>query len=242
MVKTKWRNNLIKMSNLKKAEEDSLPGFSPQEEKRLERSFGELSNIAGNIFSLQKQAKSIYISSCFRGEGKSTAAKRFAFGLSQQSQNKVLLIDTCKGAFPTLSKTLELEEELGFMDVIFSGTQPEEVIRETKYSRLHFIPFGTITNQKITLNQKGMIGKTLGKLLNSYDYVIIDGNSILGSSDVSLIADSFDAIAIVVKCEKTKWEVLQMAANKIETSGGNLLGVILNARKYYIPRFLYGKM
>jgi len=73
-------------------------------------------------------------------------------------------------------------------------------------------------------------------------FVIVDGSSVLGSSDVSLIADSFDAVAIVVQCEKTKWEVLQMTAKKIETSGGNLLGVILNSRKYYIPKFLYGKI
>ncbi len=230
------------MSILNEAREESLPAFSLQDEKRLDNNFGELSNIAGNIFSSEKQTRTIYMTSCFGGEGKTTATQNFAFGLSQQNHNKVLLIDACKGSCPTLSKILGLEQEPGFIDLILSGLKPEDVIRKTKYSRMDIMPFGTILDEKITLRDKKIIAEILIKVQDNYDYVIVDGSSVLGSSDVSLLADRFDSVAIVVKCEKTKWEVLQMAASKIETSGGNLLGVILNERKYYIPKFLYGKI
>lgn len=230
------------MNTIGENSEDLSIGFSKQEEKRLHKNFGELSNIAGNIFRLNKKNKSIYFTSCFRGEGKTTAAKNCAYGLSQNAHNKVLLIDGYKGSYPTLSQTLGLEQEPGFMDILFLNTKVEDTIKKTKYDRLDIIPFGTIKNKKLTLNNKNAIKESLKKVKASYDSIIVDGDSIFGSSEVEIISDCFDSISIVVECERTKWEVLQIVKNQIETSGGNLLGVVLNSRKYYIPKFLYGKI
>ena len=50
----------------------------------------------------------------------------------------------------------------------------------------------------------------------------------------------FDAAFIVIVCEKTRWEVVQIAEDKIKKSGGpTAIGIIFNRRKYYIPRFVY---
>jgi hypothetical protein len=50
----------------------------------------------------------------------------------------------------------------------------------------------------------------------------------------------FDAVLIVIECEKTRWEVLEVAEDKIKKSGGSsAIGVVCNRRKYYIPSTVY---
>jgi hypothetical protein len=46
----------------------------------------------------------------------------------------------------------------------------------------------------------------------------------------------------VAECEKTKWEILDLAKAKITNVNGKILGVVLNKRQYYIPAGLYGKI
>jgi len=217
-------------------------GFSQTDEKQMLNNFRELSNVAGNIFSLSNETRSVYFTSCFRGEGKTTAVKNCGYALSQHAHNRVLLVDAYNGNSPGLSKTTGLEGEKGFTDVVFNGMPIEKTIQKTRHNRLDIIPYGTIRNEKFTLGLKDKIKNSLICLNDRYDYVIIDGDSIHGSSEVELISSCFNSIIIVLECERTKWEVLQMAKTKIGVSGGNLLGVVLNKRKYYIPNFLYGKI
>jgi Mrp family chromosome partitioning ATPase len=82
----------------------------------------------------------------------------------------------------------------------------------------------------------------LKSLMARFDYVVFDGDSLLTSSNASMIVKHFDGVVLVVECERTKWEVLRLAREKVQNVGGNVLGVVLNKRRYYIPRGLYGKI
>ena len=44
---------------------------------------------------------------------------------------------------------------------------------------------------------------------------------------------------IFVEAEKTRWQVALAAKEKIIKHGGNILGIVFNRRRYYIPRFIY---
>ena len=56
------------------------------------------------------------------------------------------------------------------------------------------------------------------------------------------ITSSPDGVVIAVECGATKWQVVDLARGKIEQVGGKVLGVILNKRKYNVPRMLYGRV
>jgi Mrp family chromosome partitioning ATPase len=47
---------------------------------------------------------------------------------------------------------------------------------------------------------------------------------------------------VTLECEKTKWEVAQMTVEKIMNAGGSVTGIILNRRKFYVPRAVYNKI
>jgi Mrp family chromosome partitioning ATPase len=86
------------------------------------------------------------------------------------------------------------------------------------------------------------LAKALAGWKEKFDYVVFDGDSAMASSEAVILAKQFDGVVFVVECEKTKWEVLELAKEKITNVGGNILGVVLNRRRFYIPRGLYGKI
>jgi protein-tyrosine kinase len=49
-------------------------------------------------------------------------------------------------------------------------------------------------------------------------------------------------VVLVVEAEKTKWPVIQDVKEKLISHGGNILGIVFNKRRYYIPRWLYNRI
>jgi Mrp family chromosome partitioning ATPase len=44
---------------------------------------------------------------------------------------------------------------------------------------------------------------------------------------------------MVVEAERTRSPIVDQARRSIESNGGRMLGVVLNKRRFHIPRFLY---
>jgi Mrp family chromosome partitioning ATPase len=51
-----------------------------------------------------------------------------------------------------------------------------------------------------------------------------------------------DGVVLVVHAEKTRWEVAQRVKEHLEMANTNILGVLLNKKKYVIPKFIYNRM
>lgn len=59
-------------------------------------------------------------------------------------------------------------------------------------------------------------------------------------SPVSMVAAScMDGVVLVVEANKTRRQVAQYVARRLEESGGTLLGVVLNRTLNFIPEWLY---
>ena len=222
-------------------DEQSLPvdGTSPPRlsqafEQRLLGNTRELTMVEANLLSENKEMQVVYVSSCFSGEGKTTAALELAYGLAVQGGRKVLLVDWSDGIMPVsdffssatsvfTGVSEGLDDAAGRVHTAYRGLDVLVLSMEARdCSRLH----------------KDEIRSRLSLMCEHYDYIVIDGQSVLGSS-FAMYADIFDGIILVVEAEKTKWEVVQLAIDKLQSMGGRVIGTILNKRKYYLPRFLY---
>ena len=64
----------------------------------------------------------------------------------------------------------------------------------------------------------------------------------LGRLKISDQAAGEDGVVLVVESEKTRWEVAESARKWIKSGNGNVLGVVLNKRKYHIPNWLYRRL
>ena len=222
----------------KLAKPQYLPRLSKKAEKQLSSNFKELSMIDGNIVGLKKDAKTIYVTSCFDEEGKTISAINIAYGLSVYAGRNVLIVDGNLRA-PQIHRLFNVDIYPGLLDVLYSNIRLEEVIVPTEYNNLTIMTGGSTTTEKPVTYNEDALKTLLGQTSEKFDYVIFDGNSVFSSSEVVSFAKHFDAVILVVECEKTKWEVLQMASEKIQAAGGTAIGVVLNKREYYIPDSIY---
>jgi Mrp family chromosome partitioning ATPase len=53
------------------------------------------------------------------------------------------------------------------------------------------------------------------------------------------IAALMDGVVLVVEAEKTRWEVANKVREALVQADANVLGVILNKRRFHIPEWLY---
>ncbi|MCF6290812.1 MAG: CpsD/CapB family tyrosine-protein kinase [Desulfobacterales bacterium] len=211
-------------------------------ETRLIRNLKEVSLFEGNILDVDKDIKTIYVTSCLNGEGKTTAALNIAYSLAKNSNTRILLVDGNSDA-PRLHKLFGAAAAPGLCDTMRSEDFNSDILKQTEYGNLFIITHGGKTAGKhSSAETEKMIKALLDKLRDQFDYIIFDGLSLLSSSEPAILANSFDGIVMVVESERTKWEVAQLGIEKLIKLKGNMLGVVLNKRKYYIPRFLYGKV
>ena len=215
--------------------EHLLPRLNVAIEKQLAKNVRELSIIEGNLADEQSLIQSIYISSCFRGEGRTTGAVNTAFGLAVYGGRKVLLIDANYHS-PQVHRFFQTDYSPGAQDVLQLRSTFLQSIQPTCYNGLFILPSnGEQSNPNIDSLEDFM---TICK--NNFDYIIIDGQPIMSSSNFAQFSKRIvDRVVLVVECEKTKWEVVQLAQKKLQNAGVTHMGVILNKRKYYIPRYIY---
>ena len=78
--------------------------------------------------------------------------------------------------------------------------------------------------------------------LKSYDTVIIDAPPIVLSPETPPLAPFVDGVVLVVHSGRTKRETIDRSIKQIRQFQGRVLGVVLNRKRYYIPRFIYRRL
>jgi Mrp family chromosome partitioning ATPase len=76
----------------------------------------------------------------------------------------------------------------------------------------------------------------------SFDYLILDAPPVTIFSETQVISSKVDGVILILESGKTRRQVAQKAKKEIEAAGGNFLGVVLNKRKFYIPKWLYKRL
>jgi len=79
-------------------------------------------------------------------------------------------------------------------------------------------------------------------LRKQFDLVLIDSPSFETSPDGIAIARRVDGVVIVLEAEKTRWPVAERLIKQILLNGGNILGIVFNKRRHYIPEFIYRRI
>jgi Mrp family chromosome partitioning ATPase len=153
-------------------------------------------------------------------------------------EKSVLLIDLDRSR-PDLHVYGRLKSETNVNEVVSTGDSIEEATYQVEESPLHVMP----------LFQRTMITpRSLDSVKNSgfweplkakFDLIIVDSPPATMFPDGPAIVSQVDGVILVVEAEKTRWQVALRVKEKIVKSGGTILGVVFNKRRYYIPQFVY---
>jgi Mrp family chromosome partitioning ATPase len=174
----------------------------------------------------QKDPHAILVTSAQDDEGKTTCATNLALALAESGRLGVLLVEAnlrrpklsaIFGLHPARSLRAQLTAHREQIDAPWLTT-------ELRPSGLHVLAVAADD-----ASDEGLHGPTFSASLArwrcAFDYVVIDGPSILESCDASIIHDSVDAVVMVVRSGISRNRTVKRALEQI--SADMVAGIVL---------------
>lgn len=175
--------------------------------------------------SIDKQIKTLVITSAEPGEGKSTVSGNLSFALAQ-SGKKVVLID-CDLRKPSIHKKFKISNLTGLTNYLIHKNDLDKVIQNIEKN------FDLITSGPIPPNPAEVVGSKsmedlIKKLEENYDYIILDTPPVRAVTDAAILAGKADGTVLVIKADQTKKASLVQGYKELQKVKANVLGTVLN--------------
>lgn len=205
----------------------------------------EYEKLRSNILSVnpEKSIKTIMVLSSVNGEGSTTVASNLARNFAKDKSLNILLaeINMKKSALDEIFN-IQSSKGTGFNDLVYDNADIDTVLKKTDIPNLSIIANNAVNDNNDKVCDIDRVSSSIKKLEERFDYMIFDSAPVSSSPDVHLLASRMDGVILVVHAEKTRWEVVQNAKQHLEKTGTNIIGVVLNRRKYIIPQFIYKRL
>jgi capsular exopolysaccharide synthesis family protein len=167
----------------------------------------------------------IILTSAGPGEGKSTTIANLAVTLAN-SGKKVILLD-CDLRKPTQHKIFGRKNR-GLTNVLVENLPITDFLQDTDIANLRLMTSGPIPpNPSELLGSQGM-QVVLDELKNVSDYLLIDTPPVVAVTDVCVLAQKADGVALVLDASTIKPEMAQKAKELLLKANARILGVVLN--------------
>lgn len=168
----------------------------------------------------------LMVTSCGKGEGKSTTAMALAINFAQLGK-KVLLIDADMRS-PSIHKMLKVSNEMGLSNFL-SGTQHSDVLAyQTGIPNLSVMLAGPTPPDPVEL----LMGAKFMLLLDKahelgYEHVIVDGPPLLGIADSIVLGNQIQYIVFAVKAGSTRRSSIKDSLRRLRNAGLLPMGMVL---------------
>jgi polysaccharide biosynthesis transport protein len=195
---------------------------------------------------LERDVKSIVVTSSTPQEGKTTSVVNLAITLAQGG-SRVLLIEGDLRK-PMVSRIFGIDHSPGLTDVllgnyewrkvtrtisdIMTGTMSmEEILATPGIENLHIIASGTIPPNPAEIVYSKALDGFMQQVRAEYDYVLIDAPPLLAATDAALLAAKADAVVMVYRVGKIPRGILKRAKTQLDNVKAKVIGVILNGMR-----------
>lgn len=176
------------------------------------------------------------------GSGVTTTAVNFATTLTKESIAKVLLVDVNLRT-PGLHDAFGIDPNAGLSDILMNSCRMQTEIKEVGPGKLHVLTCGgSRLFGPHGLFESDEFDQFLKIAREQFRYVILDAPPVPVFSEFRILCRKADGVILVIEAGKTRRKVALRAKKEIEDAGGNLLGVVLNRRKFYIPKWIYDRI
>lgn len=180
------------------------------------------------LFPVEGEApRSILVTSCQPGEGKSFVAANLAVSIAMNVNKHVLLLD-CDLRKPDLHHIFGLRDETGLSDYLAENNSLASLLQRTDVERLTLLPGGPVPVNPSELMSSERMAEMLDEVERRYSdrLIVIDSPPPGLAAETSYLARQVDGILLVVKYGKTPREDV---ADLMEMVGSEkILGVVIN--------------
>ena len=189
----------------------------------------------------KESIKTIMFTSAAHGNGSSFTAVSFATTLAKDSRLNVALLDANLRS-PKLHEIFKIEPKQGLSDILNQDEPGNYCFKKLGPKGLYLIPCGEKNSDPMSLFESIRFEKALKIMREKFHYVILDSPPVNSYGESTVIASKVDGVIMVLESDKTRQQVAIRAKEEMEKAGANVLGVILNKRKHYIPEWIYTRL
>jgi protein-tyrosine kinase len=220
---------------------DTLSQAAPPALHRLDDPLAlkEYERLATTIRHAQAEssAKTLMVTASAHGEGTTTVAANLALTLASRENLTLLLVES-NFRRPALSRLFHTDAAAGLTELILKSADWESVVKETAQPNLCLITAGRPPSHPTQLFELGRFEELLEEFRNEFDLTLFDAPPLLPYAEALGLATKVDRVLLVAQAERTRGDSLAQSKEELEKIGAKILGVVLNRKKSFGPRWL----
>jgi capsular exopolysaccharide synthesis family protein len=177
--------------------------------------------------------RTILVSSCRAGEGKTTVSVNLAMSLAKLG-SRVLLVDADLRR-PAVHLALDLPSGPGLVNYLSQDVDWKRLLQVGVVDGLDVLRSGGATTHAADLLASRSVGLLLREAETVYDYVIVDAPALfINAPDATLLSREVDGVVVVVRSGSTPRTLVDRIPQEIP----NLMGLVVNdLQKNSMPDF-----
>jgi tyrosine-protein kinase len=188
-------------------------------------------------FNVDRELRSLLVTSAFPGDGKTTIALRLAIAEATSRSSRVVLVEADL-RHPTLARRLGIEPTPGLAEVVSRNVTLEEAIRplavsgrsngSAPESGLHIVFGGAIPPNPAELIESESMSRVLSALVERFDLVLVDAPPVSVVPDAIPLMRQVSGVVVVGRIGKTTREAARHLSAPLAKLQAPTLGVVVN--------------
>jgi tyrosine-protein kinase Etk/Wzc len=189
---------------------------------------------------LDRELKTIMVTSPTPGDGKTTIAANLSIELAAQEQ-RVLVVDA-DFRIPALHKIFNLPDSPGISNVLSEGRAYQTVIQKIEgVDNLDVMTVGPLPPNSSELLGSSRMRQLIEELKVEYTRIILDVPPVLATTDALDLAGSLDGVLLVLKMGETDKRAIKRMMDIFHNTRIRILGGVLNGVDARQGRFRYSQ-
>ncbi len=186
----------------------------------------------------ENDSRVVLVTSAFGGEGKTSLSCHLAASLARAGF-RTLLIDGDMRQ-PSIHQALNIESDKGLSELLRQEVELDQAIHASAIDNLSVISGGQWSPAATAALARTRLPNLLKSLRERYEYIIIDSAPLLPVVDSLLLGQHADGVVLSVLREVSQLPMVRSAAERLESVGIRILGVIANGVTSEVHKYRYG--
>lgn len=177
--------------------------------------------------NLDKEIKTIVVTSSQQNEGKSTVIANLAVSFAGMEDKRVLVLEGDLRN-PTVHRMFNVSNAHGITEILTGQKSFEECVHTTEVKGLHVVTCGKIPPNPSEMLASRKMKAFIESLKDHYDYIFIDAPPIGIITDAGIISTYTDGTMLIVASNEVDVDMVKIAKERLEKVNANILGIVLN--------------
>jgi capsular exopolysaccharide synthesis family protein len=170
--------------------------------------------------------RSLVVTSSSQAEGKSSTSVNLALAMAERFQ-RVLLVDADLRK-PSIASYCQIEGAVGLTSVLVGSATLEQAIRPWAEGVIDILPAGIVPPNPSQMLGTEAMADLVRRLIEDYDFVIIDSPPLLPVTDALTIAKLTDGALVIARFKSTRRQQLAQALESLQAVNARIIGTALN--------------